>query len=213
VSLSRRIRAGIALHAGVNVAFALGAVLSATGHAPAVASDQPLGPLSAGPPSGLPVHEVTTIPQSPLLNGPTTTTVAVVPPADIVARSADDAAESTETTARATTTTAATTQRHTTTTVDASRGTLPTGTTRQVTSTGYCLTGITASGDRVGPGMAAMNGVPLGTRWQISGGPRNGQTLTVTDRIGHGTEFDIWFPTCDAARQYGRRTITVELLG
>jgi 3D (Asp-Asp-Asp) domain-containing protein len=204
VSLSRRIRAGIALHAGVNVAFALGAVLSAAGNPPASASDQPLGPLSNVPPSGLPVHEVTTIPLSPLLADPAATTVTTTAPP------ADDAATTTATTTP--TSGQAQTLRHATT-QHASPDSLPSGTTRQVTSTGYCLTGTTASGDRVGPGMAAMNGVPLGTRWRISGGPRDGQTLTVTDRIGHGTEFDIWFPTCEQARQYGRRTITVELLG
>ena len=84
---------------------------------------------------------------------------------------------------------------------------------RRVVSTGYCLEGITASGRPVAPGMVAMNGVDLGTRWVVRSGPSAGMTYEVTDRIGRGTEFDIWFDDCRDARTYGRRTITVELAG
>ena len=84
------------------------------------------------------------------------------------------------------------------------------GATRRVTSTGYCLEGTTASGVPVGTGMVAMNGVALGSRWRIHDGPYAGTTLEVTDRIGHSTEFDIWFDDCADAMAYGRRTITVE---
>lgn len=220
MSLARRVRAGIALHAGVNVAFALGAVLSAAGGTSAVASDQPLPPYTSDPPSGLPIHSVTTIGVHPLLaagQAPPETTPTTGPPAgaetgDDDATDADaDADESgDEVEAPATTTT---TERRTRSTQNASRTGLPIGTTRQVSSTGYCLTGITASGVRVGHGQAAMNGVPLGTVWRVIGGPRDGEVFEVTDRIGHGTDFDIWFPSCDAAIQYGRRAVTVELIG
>lgn len=84
---------------------------------------------------------------------------------------------------------------------------------RRVVSTGYCLEGTTASGRLVGPGTVAMNGVPLGTRWRVHDGPFAGATLEVIDRIGHGTDFDIWFERCDDAMAYGRRTITVERVG
>jgi hypothetical protein len=84
---------------------------------------------------------------------------------------------------------------------------------RRVVSTGYCLDGPTASGVAAGPGMAAMNGVALGSRWQVVDGPFGGATLEVTDRIGHSTEFDIWFDDCAEARAYGRRTITIERVG
>jgi 3D (Asp-Asp-Asp) domain-containing protein len=55
-----------------------------------------------------------------------------------------------------------------------------------------------------------MNGVPLGSRWRVSGGG----TYTVTDRIGHGSGFDVAMPgDCAAARLYGRRTVTVTRVG
>lgn len=85
--------------------------------------------------------------------------------------------------------------------------------TRVVTSTGYCLDGITASGAEVGPGQAAMNDVPLGTHVQILDGPLAGTRFVVTDRIGHGTELDVWFDDCDDAVAYGRRRVTIRTSG
>lgn len=79
-----------------------------------------------------------------------------------------------------------------------------------MSSTAYCLTGTMASGRRVYSGAAAMNGVPLGTRYQVLSGPRAGETFVVEDRIGRGSAFDIAYPgNCGAARQYGRRTISI----
>jgi hypothetical protein len=81
---------------------------------------------------------------------------------------------------------------------------------RTVSSTAYCLTGTMASGRRVYWGAAAMNGTPLGSRYQVLNGPRAGETLTVEDRIGHGSAFDIAYPgDCGGARSYGRRTIAI----
>lgn len=75
-------------------------------------------------------------------------------------------------------------------------------------STAYCLTGTMASGKRVYWGAVAMNNVPLFSRWRIVG---TEQVLTVEDRIGHGSQFDIAMPgDCTAAKQYGRRTIQIE---
>ena len=43
-------------------------------------------------------------------------------------------------------------------------------------------------------------------------GPLAGTVLTVNDRIGWGSEFDIWFATCAEAVAYGRHPITPERL-
>jgi 3D (Asp-Asp-Asp) domain-containing protein len=82
-----------------------------------------------------------------------------------------------------------------------------TGDTRTVSSTAYCLTGTMANGQRVYRGAVAMNGVPMGSRWQVV---ETGAVYTVADRIGHSSGFDIAMPgDCSGARAYGRRTITV----
>ncbi len=87
----------------------------------------------------------------------------------------------------------------------------PSGPVRRVSSTAYCLTGRMASGRNTYWGAAAMNGVPLGSRYQVLDGPRAGQTMVVEDRIGHGSAFDIAYPgNCGAARSYGRRTISIQ---
>jgi hypothetical protein len=81
---------------------------------------------------------------------------------------------------------------------------------RRVSSTAYCLTGTMASGRRVYPGAAAMNGTPLGSRYEVLDGPRAGETFVVEDRIGHGSAFDIAYPgDCRGAYSYGRRTISI----
>lgn len=76
---------------------------------------------------------------------------------------------------------------------------------RRVSSTAYCLTSRTADGGRGYVGSVAMNGVPMGSRWQVDGGG----TYTVNDRIGHSSGFDVWMPSCAAALEYGRRSVTV----
>jgi hypothetical protein len=81
---------------------------------------------------------------------------------------------------------------------------------RRVSSTAYCLTGTMASGRTVYSGAAAMNGTPLGSRYQVLDGPRAGETFVVEDRIGHGSAFDIAYPgDCRGAYNYGRRTISI----
>ncbi len=81
---------------------------------------------------------------------------------------------------------------------------------RQVTSTAYCLTGTMASGRRVYQGAAAMNGTPLGSRYQVLDGPRAGETFVIEDRIGYGSSFDIAYPgDCRGAYNYGRRRISI----
>ena len=86
-----------------------------------------------------------------------------------------------------------------------------TGDTRTVSSTAYCLTGVMANGQRVYRGAVAMNGVPLGSRWQVA---ETGAVYVVADRIGHSSGFDIAMPgDCAGARAYGRREITVRRVG
>jgi 3D (Asp-Asp-Asp) domain-containing protein len=64
-----------------------------------------------------------------------------------------------------------------------------------------------ASGKQVYDGAVAMNGVPLGTRYRVK---ETGRMYVVEDRIGHSSQFDIWMSSCAAARQWGRRSITIE---
>ena len=77
-----------------------------------------------------------------------------------------------------------------------------------VSSTEYCDHGTTADGEQAGktPGGAAMNGVPFGSRWQVE---ETGATYYVNDRIGSGSDFDIWTSSCSAAMAYGRQTIHI----
>lgn len=81
----------------------------------------------------------------------------------------------------------------------------------RVESTAYCLTGTMASGKQVYEGAAAMNGVPLGSKYRIVNGPEAGKIYTIEDRISHSSEFDIAYPgDCEAAIEYGRRIIKIE---
>lgn len=81
------------------------------------------------------------------------------------------------------------------------------GEQRTVNSTAYCGGGTTASGEAAYDGGAAMNGVPLGSRWRVL---ETGAVYTVNDRIGSGSDFDIYFSSCGSANAYGRRTVTIE---
>jgi 3D (Asp-Asp-Asp) domain-containing protein len=85
-----------------------------------------------------------------------------------------------------------------------------TGNTMTVSSTAYCGGGTTASGESAHEGGVAMNAAPLGTTWRVVG---SGATYTVNDRIGSGSDFDIYFSDCGAAEAYGRQTITIEQVG
>lgn len=85
--------------------------------------------------------------------------------------------------------------------------------TRSVNSTAYCPgdgSGSTmASGNTVHDGAVAMNGVAFGTRWRILSGPLTGKVVTVEDRYGWGTEFDVWMPGSECFA-YGRHRIVIE---
>jgi 3D (Asp-Asp-Asp) domain-containing protein len=83
-------------------------------------------------------------------------------------------------------------------------------------ATAYCLKGRTASGKGVSRGIVAADPrvLPLGTRIQISAGSYSG-TYTVADTGGavRGRILDIWMPSCSEANRFGRRNITVSILG
>lgn len=82
------------------------------------------------------------------------------------------------------------------------------GEVRTVNSTAYCLTSPTANGERGYPGSVAMNGVPFGSKWRIVG---TDTVYRVNDRIGHGSQFDVWVSSCSYATDvYGRKTLTIE---
>lgn len=76
-------------------------------------------------------------------------------------------------------------------------------------STAYCLTGVMADGTGVRAGSAASNRHPLGTRITLDRpGPGGRRRWTVRDRIGSGSELDLWVPRCGQATAWGRRIVT-----
>jgi 3D (Asp-Asp-Asp) domain-containing protein len=83
-------------------------------------------------------------------------------------------------------------------------------------ATAYCLKGRTASGGSVRRGIVAADRrvLPLGTRIQISAGAYSG-TYVVADTGGavRGNVLDIWVPSCAEANRFGRRNVTVSVLG
>ncbi len=87
---------------------------------------------------------------------------------------------------------------------------------RSFRATAYCLKGITASGSRVRRGIVAADPrvIPLGTRVYLNAGAYSG-TYKVTDTGGviKGRILDIWVPSCSEAMRFGRRNISVSVLG
>lgn len=92
------------------------------------------------------------------------------------------------------------------------------GTTLAVTSTAYAPSPyqtdstpcITAAGTRVRPGTVAANWLPLGTLLNI-----NGEVYIVEDRMHprYQRSIDIFFPTTEQALAFGRRLLTVSVIG
>lgn len=73
----------------------------------------------------------------------------------------------------------------------------------------YVATGHrTASGVWPRAGMAAGNRWPFGTRLRVQGVG----VVTITDRIGHGSELDLFMTSLHACRQFGRRHLAVEVV-
>jgi 3D (Asp-Asp-Asp) domain-containing protein len=78
-------------------------------------------------------------------------------------------------------------------------------------STGYCLTGTTATGIPVGWGVAAVDPrvIPLGTHLTI---PGYGEAIAAdTGGAIVGNRIDLWFPTCAQAGGWGWRSVTIAL--
>lgn len=80
-----------------------------------------------------------------------------------------------------------------------------------VVTTSYCLLGTMADGSYTRAGSAAHNGLPLGTRITVEPPFLNRRRWVVRDRIGSGTELDLWAPSCDLSRGFGRRNTTLRL--
>ena len=83
-------------------------------------------------------------------------------------------------------------------------------------ATAYCLKGRTANGGGVRRGIVAADPrvLPLGTRIQINAGSYSG-TYTVADTGGavRGRVLDVWVPSCSEALRFGRKSISVSILG
>ncbi|HUR97001.1 MAG TPA: 3D domain-containing protein [Pyrinomonadaceae bacterium] len=84
------------------------------------------------------------------------------------------------------------------------------------TATAYCLKGRTAMGHGVRRGIIAADPriLRLGSRVNLGGGAYSGQYL-VSDTGGgiKGRRIDIWVPSCAEARRFGRRTVSLGVLG
>ena len=83
-------------------------------------------------------------------------------------------------------------------------------------ATAYCLKGRTASGGSVRRGIVAADPrvLPLGTRIYMNAGPYSG-TYVVADTGGavRGRRLDVWVPSLAEARRFGRRKVTISVLG
>ena len=87
---------------------------------------------------------------------------------------------------------------------------------RAFSATAYCLKGRTANGGNVRRGIVAADPrvLPLGTRISMNAGSYSG-SYTVADTGGavRGRKLDIWVPSCSEAIRFGRRTVTVAVVG
>jgi 3D (Asp-Asp-Asp) domain-containing protein len=85
------------------------------------------------------------------------------------------------------------------------------GNTIAVVSTGYCLTGTTATGIPVGWGVAATDPsvIPLGTHLTIPG--YGAAVAADTGSAIVGARIDLWFPSCAQASGWGSKSVTIAL--
>lgn len=87
---------------------------------------------------------------------------------------------------------------------------------RSFRATAYCLKGRTATGSGVRRGIVAADTrlLPLGTKIYIEAGAYSG-VYTVADTGGavKGNILDLWVPSCGEAVRFGRKSITVSVLG
>lgn len=83
-----------------------------------------------------------------------------------------------------------------------------------VSSTAYEETGNTMfNGEWPYYGAAACNFLPIGTRVLVLDGSKAGEVFVVKDRIGWGSDFDIYIGDVWSANQYGRQEIRIRVLG
>lgn len=84
------------------------------------------------------------------------------------------------------------------------------------TATAYCTGTVTASGIPVSKGMVAADPavLPLGTRIRITRAAAYNGTYWVLDTGGaiRKHRLDLYIPDCDAARQFGRRSVHVTVI-
>lgn len=83
--------------------------------------------------------------------------------------------------------------------------------TYRATATSYCLTGTMADGTSTRPGSAASNRHPLGTRIRLTRPAHGRKNWVIRDRIGHGTELDLWVGSCGKAIKYGRKNVSYKI--
>lgn len=78
--------------------------------------------------------------------------------------------------------------------------------TRTLDVTAYCGAGTTASGAPTREGSAATldRGIPFGSQAVTPFG-----TFVITDRIGHGSDLDLFMSSCARAREFARRRVSV----
>jgi peptidoglycan DL-endopeptidase CwlO len=83
-------------------------------------------------------------------------------------------------------------------------------------ATAYCLKGRTASGSGVRRGIIAADPrvLPLGTKVYMSAGQYSG-TYVVADTGGKikGRKIDLWVPSQSEAIRFGRRKVSIKVLG
>lgn len=73
----------------------------------------------------------------------------------------------------------------------------------------YCLSGTMADGQPVHQGAIATldRSIPFGTHITVPGLG----TYVVEDRVGWGTDFDVWTPSCATADRWGRHHLDVRI--
>lgn len=79
----------------------------------------------------------------------------------------------------------------------------------ELDSTSYCSAGTMADGAQTHIGAVANNMWPLGTRLEILTGEDAGAVVTVEDRIGYGSQLDVFNPSCQWSIDYGRELVQV----
>ena len=83
-------------------------------------------------------------------------------------------------------------------------------------ATAYCIDGTTATGAETVPGIVAADPdvLPFGTVIRIRGLKSHNGVYTVKDsgRKIKGREIDLFMPSCTAAKEFGRQSVTVSIV-